>query len=110
MMVATSLRQARRWAGLSLRGLAEAAGTSHATIAAYEAGRVTPRADTFVRLLAACDVRLEIHRAPPRVRRDPRRGRPDEEFLQVLTLVEAVGETPRSERPPWRPARFRMMA
>lgn len=104
-----TLRRARLAAGLSLRQMAGLAGTSHATIAAYEAGRVTPRADTLDRLLAACRVRLEARRIEPR-ERDPRRGPPDEEFAQVLTLVEAVGETPRDQRPPWRPARFRMLA
>jgi transcriptional regulator with XRE-family HTH domain len=50
---ATTLRHVRRRAGLTLRGLADRAGTSHATLAAYEAGRKTPRADTLDRLVRA---------------------------------------------------------
>ncbi len=109
MSSAAALRRARLTAGLSLRALAELASTSHATIAAYEAGRVTPRADTLDRLLEACRVRLEPHRVAE-IRRDPRRGPPDQEFAQVLSLVDAVGERPREERSAWRPARFRRLA
>ena len=54
-----TLRAARRSAGLSLRELAERGGTSHATIAAYEAGRKTPGVDTFVRLLRASGWELD---------------------------------------------------
>jgi transcriptional regulator with XRE-family HTH domain len=50
------LRVARRRAGLSLRELALRAGTSHATLAAYEAGRKRPGADTLDRVLAAAGV------------------------------------------------------
>jgi transcriptional regulator with XRE-family HTH domain len=53
MDAARTLRHARLDAGLTLRELAERAGTSHATLAAYESGRVTPRVDTFDRVLRA---------------------------------------------------------
>ncbi len=100
MNPASTIRLARRRSGLSLRELAELAGTSHATISAYEAGRVVPRADTFARLLDAMGWVLTA--APCAVpERDPRRGPPDEEFLQVLSLVEAVGERPRASYRQW---------
>ena len=53
MDAARTLRRARRDAGLSLRALAGRAGTSHATLAAYEAGRAVPRVDTLDRILRA---------------------------------------------------------
>ena len=48
-----TLRIARQEAGLSLRALARRAGTSHATLAAYEHGRAVPRVDTLDRILRA---------------------------------------------------------
>jgi transcriptional regulator with XRE-family HTH domain len=45
--------EARRRSGLSRRELARRAGTSPATLAAYEAGRITPSVDTLDRLLDA---------------------------------------------------------
>ena len=50
---AALIRRARLRSGLSLRALAERAGTSHSTLAAYEAGRVAPTLDTLERILAA---------------------------------------------------------
>ncbi len=38
---------------VTLRSLAARAGTSHSTIAAYEAGRVSPTTDTLERILRA---------------------------------------------------------
>lgn len=51
---AEALRGARERAGLSLRELARRAGTSHATLLAYEKGRKSPGNATFERILAAC--------------------------------------------------------
>ena len=53
MDAATIIGEARASAGLSLRELALRAGTSHATLAAYEHGRKIPRVDTLVRVCAA---------------------------------------------------------
>ena len=53
MDAARTLRRARRSAGLTLRQLAIRSETSHATLAAYESGRVTPRVDTLDRVLRA---------------------------------------------------------
>jgi transcriptional regulator with XRE-family HTH domain len=59
-----TLREARRAAGLSLRELAERGGTSHATVAAYEAGRKTPGVDTFLRLLRASGREIDASLRP----------------------------------------------
>ena len=53
MTADAALRFARRRAGLSLRALAGRAGTSHSTLAAYEAGRKVPTVETFDRILRA---------------------------------------------------------
>ena len=53
MDAAAVIRTARAGAGLSLRGLAGRAGTSHATLSAYEAGRVHPSIDTVGRIVGA---------------------------------------------------------
>lgn len=47
------MRDARARAGLTLRAAAAGAGTSHATIAAYESGRKSPTLPTLVRILAS---------------------------------------------------------
>jgi transcriptional regulator with XRE-family HTH domain len=47
-------------AGLSLRALAERAGTSHSTLAAYESGRAVPRVDTLDRILRAAGYATDI--------------------------------------------------
>ena len=60
MDAARTLRRARVEAGLSLRVLAERAGTSHATLAAYEAGRAVPRVDTLDRILRAAGFATDI--------------------------------------------------
>ncbi|GAA0626476.1 hypothetical protein GCM10009547_32430 [Sporichthya brevicatena] len=65
MDIASQLKRARARAGLSLRELAERAGTSHSTLAAYEQGRVTPNVETADRILRAAgfelDSRLIVH-------------------------------------------------
>ncbi len=84
--VAVTLRRARSAAGLSLRELAKRAGTSHATILAYEKGAKTPGAATFLRLLEACGYGVDIALTPRiRTRDGLDRG---EELEQVLRLAE----------------------
>src|SRR5579875_36555 len=68
MNIPSAIRTARRRSGLSQAELAERAGTSQPTLAAYEAGRVTPRLDTVERLLEATGHGMEII-AVPKVRR-----------------------------------------
>lgn len=58
MDAATTLRGARARAGLSLRGLARRADTSHATLRAYETGAKVPRVDTLDRLVRAAGFEL----------------------------------------------------
>lgn len=94
------VRDARARAGLSLRALAERAGTSHATLAAYEAGRKTPGFETLQRILTACGFALEV-RLSLRIRERDGLARGDE-LEQVLRLADVfpVRDLPdRIERP-----------
>ena len=59
-IAAQLLREARRRAGLSQRGLAAVARTSGATVAAYEAGTKDPRVETLQRLLQATGTGLRL--------------------------------------------------
>lgn len=83
---ASTLRQARLRAGLSLRELAARAGTSHSTLAAYEQGRKTPSIATFTRILECCDVAVDVVLSP-RVRSADGIDR-GEELRAVLELAE----------------------
>jgi transcriptional regulator with XRE-family HTH domain len=56
MEAATVLRRARRRSRLTLRELAGRAGTSHATLSAYEAGRKVPTVATLDRIVRAAGV------------------------------------------------------
>jgi transcriptional regulator with XRE-family HTH domain len=60
MDAASTLRTARARSGLSLRRLARRAGTSHSTLAAYEAGRVVPSVATLERIVRAAGFELEV--------------------------------------------------
>jgi transcriptional regulator with XRE-family HTH domain len=89
------MRVARRRAGLTLRGAAEKAGTSHATVAAYEAGRKSPTLPTLLRILDSYGFAAEIVLSPRIRERDGiSRGK---ELEEVLALAEAfparVGKT-----------------
>ena len=87
MDAATTLRRARLAAGLSLRALAAQAGTSHATLAAYEAGRTQPRVDTLDRILRAAGFATDIvvSRRPDATGAE--REAKGHELLQVLDLA-----------------------
>lgn len=54
------LKAARERVGLTQVELARRAGTSQATLSAYESGRKLPAVDTFARLLAATGSRLVV--------------------------------------------------
>jgi transcriptional regulator with XRE-family HTH domain len=88
---AATVRDARRRAGLTQVALARRAGTSQATISAYESGAKEPSLSTLERLLAATGHRLELHDARPSrlpSRREvERRGRI---LADVLGLAEAL--------------------
>lgn len=82
---AALLRCARIEAQLSLRELARRAGTSHATLSAYEQGKKVPSVITYLRILEACGNAVDIH-LQPRVRE--RDGIPrGEELESVLALA-----------------------
>jgi transcriptional regulator with XRE-family HTH domain len=65
MNSASTLRHARRRAGLTQRQAASLAGLTQAAVARIESGRVVPRVDTLSRLLRACGTNLTV---------EPRRG------------------------------------
>jgi len=58
------IRLARHDSGLSQRELARRAGTSQATLSAYEAGRKSPSLDTLARIVRAAgqDLRVRLER------------------------------------------------
>lgn len=58
------VRLARQHSGLSLRALARRAGTSHATLSAYEHGRVVPGVDTLARVVQAAGLRWRARLVP----------------------------------------------
>ncbi len=90
MDAARLIRQARHAAGLSLRDLAEVAGTSHSTLAAYEAGRKVPGSDTLERVLAAAGVEREPGLRPAVSGPDPSaRGRELIEALELAAMFPA---------------------
>lgn len=85
MDAASTLHAARRRAGLSLRELAARAGTSHGTLAAYEAGRKDPGVATLARILRAAGYEVQGTLRPAIGGVDPvARGR---ELEAVLALA-----------------------
>ena len=87
MDAARTLRRARLSAGLSLRGLAQRAGTSHATLAAYEARRAVPRVDTLDRILRAAGYATDIEVARRPDATDAERSAKGHELLEALELA-----------------------
>ena len=87
MDAAATLRRARTAAGLSLRVLAERAGTSHATLAAYEAGRTVPRVDTLDRILRAAGFASDIEVARRADASPDERAAKGRELLAALELA-----------------------
>ena len=86
MDAGATIRRARLRAGLSLRELGRAAGTSHATISAYEAGRKEPGIDTLTRILRAAGFELDGGLVP--VVGGPDRDARGRELADVLHLAE----------------------
>lgn len=86
MDAATTIRAARASAGLSLRTLAERAGTSHTALVAYEQGRKTPRIDTLERICRAAGYALDVD-----LLRRPGRGSAErgEVLADLLRLADA---------------------
>ncbi len=87
MDAASTIRRARLGAGMSLRALAQRAGTSHATLAAYEAGRSIPRVDTLDRILRAAGYASDITMSARPDGTDAERDAKGRELLQVLDLA-----------------------
>lgn len=86
MEASTTIHRSRELARLTLRSLAARAGTSHPTIAAYEAGRKSPGVATLTRIVEAAGFALEVSLVPlagPVDRRE--RG---QELIEVLELAE----------------------
>jgi len=96
MDAACTLRRARARAGLSLRDLAERAGTSHATLAAYEAGRVVPRVDTLARILRAAGYSTDI---ALRRRPDATPGEREAKGRELLQVLDLAGHFPARHAP-----------
>lgn len=79
------MRRCRVRAGLSQQALADAAGTSQPTVAAYEAGRVTPSVPTLERLLETCGYSIDVVAdATP-----PRWSRVEEKSLAIHRCIAA---------------------
>jgi transcriptional regulator with XRE-family HTH domain len=99
MDAALLIRSARRQSHLSLRALAARAGTSHATLSAYEKGRVDPTTTVLSRIIAAAGQSIEatLLGAPPDLDDLPR----GQELRAVLELAEQfpARHAPRLEFP-----------
>jgi transcriptional regulator with XRE-family HTH domain len=85
MEAATVLRRARRRSRLTLRELAGRAGTSHATLSAYEAGRKVPTVATLDRIVRAAGFEL-VDELEPAVGGVDRAAR-GQELIDVLELA-----------------------
>jgi len=66
------IRTLRERAGLTQAELAERAGTSQPTVAAYESGRKSPSLQTLRRLAESADLDLDVRFHPPLTRVDRR--------------------------------------
>lgn len=90
------IRRARHRAGLTQRRLATLAGTSHATVAAYELGAKTPRVDTLERILRAAGYESDIQLRP---RPDTSRAEREAKGRELLAALELAAAFP-VRRPP----------
>src|SRR4051812_18633881 len=92
MDVGATLRSARGRAGLTQGELAARAGTSQATVSAYESGTKQPSVATFSRLLAATGSRLAVEPAAAPLREPSRAelARAGATLAEVITLAEAL--------------------
>jgi transcriptional regulator with XRE-family HTH domain len=96
---AVILHTVRERAGISRRELARRAGTSPATLAAYEAGRITPSVATLERIVHAAgfEVELDLLRRVEPLDRGAR-GRELADALEVAAQFPAR-HAPRIEYP-----------
>jgi predicted nucleotidyltransferase/DNA-binding XRE family transcriptional regulator len=86
-LAARLIREARLSAGLTQAELAERAGTSQPTIAAYEAGDKVPNVTTLERVLRATGTSLEARRSSSGRRQGRLRGLLDERRDQIVELA-----------------------
>ena len=101
MDAAATVRAARRSAGLSLRQLARAAGTSHSTLSAYETGAKEPTVATLDRIVRAAGLALDIELVPVIGGADrAARGR------ELADVLELAARFPARRRRPLALARF----
>jgi transcriptional regulator with XRE-family HTH domain len=90
MGAAMTVRQARQRAGMSLRELAARAGTSHATLSAYENGAKTPSVKTLERIVRAAGFALDLELVPRVDGDEPAdRGQELEAVLALAALFPA---------------------
>ena len=90
MDIGETLREARLAAGLSQTELARRAGTSQATLSAYETGSKRPSVETLSRLLAATGRRLSVPTASARSARGAEMERRGRILAEVMGLAEAL--------------------
>jgi transcriptional regulator with XRE-family HTH domain len=84
------LRNARRHAGLTQARLAAEAGTSQATVSAYESSAKQPSVATLSRLLSAMGLRLAVAPDVAGLPRQPDPARAARRLVEVLELAEAL--------------------
>jgi transcriptional regulator with XRE-family HTH domain len=87
MTAAEVLRIARRRSGLSSRALARRAGTSHATLLAYETRRKVPRVDTLERIVRAAGFVADVDLARTPDAEDAEREAKGRELVEALELA-----------------------
>ena len=87
-----AIKRARLRAGLTQHALAARAGTSQATISAYESGRKQPSVETLDRILAASGARLAVVARRRGVRRPSKRelARAGRRLRDVMELADAL--------------------
>ena len=92
MEAGSAIRAARGRAGLTQQDLATLAGTSQATVSAYERGRKQPSLATLSRLLAAAGSRLAVEPAERPVIEvsESQLARAGRGLIAVLELAEAL--------------------
>jgi transcriptional regulator with XRE-family HTH domain len=90
MNAGAALHAARSRAGLSQAELARRAGTSQATVSAYESGAKQPSVATFSRLLAAAGARLTVEKRPIAEPAPAELERAGETLAEVIRLAEAL--------------------
>ncbi len=92
MRTGAALRRAREGAGLSQQELARRAGTSQATLSAYETAAKEPSLRTLERLLGAAGARLTVQTGGPGWPPDPEQA--GRRLAEVLALAEALPARP----------------